>query len=87
LTLNLYRRHKSKCKGQHKQGSFNGEFEERQKGWKKCDCPITVSGVFPGEGFQRKGSAEFEWERARMVAPGVGEGRSAVAGSDTSVHG
>lgn len=67
MPLNLYRRHKRKCKGGHRQDSRNGEFEERRKAWKRCDCPIFASGILQGT-FQRRSTECWEWDAANKVA-------------------
>jgi len=75
MSLNLYRRHfrgEGKCKAGRKPDSRNGEFEERKKTWKQCDCPIFASGVFPpaifpdGK-FHRKSTEKWTWDEARAV--------------------
>lgn len=66
MAKNFYRVHKRSCKAGQKEGARNGEFEERKKGWKRCDCSISVSGVF-GSRFQRKSTGTADWEEARQV--------------------
>lgn len=66
MALHLYRRHRPSCK-LHPAPCRSSEFEERKKGWIKCDCPITASGVFPSGEFSRKSTGEWEWDRARAV--------------------
>lgn len=67
MALHLYRRHKRTCTGEHPEDYRSSELEERKKGWKRCDCPITASGVFPDGKFARKSTNEWEWDRARLV--------------------
>jgi hypothetical protein len=45
VPLALYRRHRSECKGQHPHNLRTSEYDERKKGWKRCECPIFVSGT------------------------------------------
>jgi integrase len=74
--LNLWRRHfrgEGRCHGGHEPDSRNGEFEERKKTWKKCDCPIIASGIWDGRDgrgprFQRKSTERATWDEARAVA-------------------
>jgi integrase len=65
--LNLYRRHRSSCKAGHPHNHRSGEFEERKKGWKRCDCPIVASGAINGE-FARKSTGAWEWDQAKEIA-------------------
>jgi choline dehydrogenase-like flavoprotein len=37
MGLSRYRRHRRDCKTGHPEESRSGEFEERKKGWKRCD--------------------------------------------------
>jgi integrase len=43
------------------------EYDERKKGWKRCECPVFVSGTLQGI-FKRQNTGEWEWDRARVVA-------------------
>jgi hypothetical protein len=38
MSLSLYRRHREDCRAGRAPISRTGEFEERKKGWKRCDC-------------------------------------------------
>ena len=67
MSLNLYRRHRRACKAGREHNSCSGEFEERRKGWKQCDCPIFASGTIQGE-FKRKSTEVWKWDRARSIA-------------------
>jgi site-specific recombinase XerD len=67
MALNLYRRHRLECEAGHPEESRSGEFEERKKGWKRCDCLIFVSGTLQGT-FKRKCTARSDWNEARAVA-------------------
>src|ERR1017187_9360705 len=67
MGLNLYRRHKSACKAGRRHNHCSGEFEERKKGWKSCDCPVFASGTLNGE-FKRKSTEVWKWEDAKSVA-------------------
>jgi hypothetical protein len=40
MALNLYRRHRRDCKAGHPEEHLSSEFDERKKGWRRCDCPI-----------------------------------------------
>ena len=64
--LNLYRRHRLECEAGRPEESRSGEFEERKKSWKKCDCPIFASGTL-GRKFKRKTTSQSTWEQARAV--------------------
>jgi hypothetical protein len=61
MSLNLYRRHRRACKAGREHNSCSGEFEERRKGWKQCDCPIFASGTIQGE-FKRKSTEVWKWD-------------------------
>lgn len=63
---NFYRRHRRDCEGGHPEESFSGEFEERKKGWKRCNCPISVSGTIQRK-FKRKSLGVGDWEVARAL--------------------
>jgi integrase len=65
--LALYRRHRQNCKAGHPRQFANTEYDERKKGWKRCDCNIFVSGSLQGK-FKRTTTGEWEWERAHAVA-------------------
>jgi len=62
--LNLYRRHRRECEAQRPEDSRSGEFEERKKGWRKCDCSIFLSGTLAGK-FRRKHSGRSTWMKPK----------------------
>lgn len=64
MSLNLYRRHRANCKAGHPDRLCSGEFDERRKGWKKCDCFIHASGTLQGK-FSRKSTGQIDWEKAK----------------------
>ena len=55
----LYRRHRRECKGQHLHDQRTSEYEERKKGWKRCECPIFASGTL-GKHFTRYNTGQWE---------------------------
>ena len=65
--LTVYRRHLRTCKSGHKEELRTSEFDERKKGWKRCECPIFASGTLAGKA-QRRNTGQWEWEPARSVA-------------------
>ena len=65
--LNLYRRHRRDCAAGYREESRSGEFEERKKGWKKCECPIFASGSLHGK-FRRTSTAAWDWDEAKATA-------------------
>lgn len=67
MGLNLYRRHRSSCNGGHPHNLRSGEFEERKKGWKRCDCPVVASGTINGK-FGRKSTEVWDWDDAKKIA-------------------
>lgn len=67
MPLHLLRRHRRACKGDHSEDSFSGEFDERKKGWRRCTCPIVVSGILAGRS-KRVSTEHTDWETARAVA-------------------
>src|SRR5579872_6702031 len=75
MALALYRRHRRDCKAGHPEESRTSEYDERKKGWKRCECPIFLSGTLQGC-FKRHNSGRWEWESAKALA-----GQFEVAGS------
>ena len=67
MALNLYRRHRHECDAGHPEESRSGEFEERKKGWRRCNCQIFASGTIAGN-FKRKYTGKTAWDDARAVA-------------------
>ena len=67
MGLALYRRHRRECKAGHQEELRTSEYDERRKGWKRCDCPIVVSGTLARK-FRRQPTGQWEWEPARGVA-------------------
>lgn len=65
--LRLYRRHRKECEAGHPEDSRSGEFEEHRRGWKRCACPVHVSGSLGGK-FKRQSTGQWEWDAAREVA-------------------
>jgi hypothetical protein len=59
--------HRQGCEAGHPEESRSGEFEERKKGWKRCDCHIFASGTIAGN-FKRKYTGKTAWDDARAVA-------------------
>ena len=75
MALNLYRRHGSSCPGGHAQHETSYESDELRRSWKKCDCPIYVSGTL-GRQFKRKNTECRLWDQARaVIAPWEAAGR------------
>jgi len=67
MALALYRRHRRGCKAGHAEQSYSTEFDERKRGWKRCECPIVVSGTLQKR-FNRHSTGEWEWDAARAIA-------------------
>jgi len=67
MPLNLYRRHRLECEGAHPEDFRSGEWEERRRGWKACNCVIHVSGTLGGK-FKRRATGRSTWEDARAYA-------------------
>lgn len=67
MALNLYRRHRQDCSGEHAEDSRSGEFEERSKKWRRCGCSIFVAGTLAGK-FSRRRTGRSTWEEAKAVA-------------------
>ena len=67
MGLALYRRHRRECKAGHQEELRSSEYDERRKGWKRCDCPIVVSGTLARR-FRRHPTGHWEWEPAHAVA-------------------
>jgi hypothetical protein len=84
MALNLYRRHRRECKGRHPEDSSSGEFEERKKGWKRCECPIFASGTLDRT-FRRKSTGQWEWEPAKATTA-IWERAGSWTGSKASQH-
>jgi len=66
MALATYRRHRRDCKAGHPEDSKSVEFEERKRGWKRCDCPIFGSGTL-SRNFRRQSTGQWEWDGARAV--------------------
>jgi hypothetical protein len=66
VPLSLYRRHRRECKGQHPHDQRTSEYEERKKGWKRCECPVFASGTL-GKHFKRYNTGQWEFEAAKAV--------------------
>jgi len=66
--LNLYRRHREegKCAGGHKVNLRSYQGDEGRRGWKKCACPIYVSGTLGGV-FKRRNLEVSDWEQAKLL--------------------
>jgi hypothetical protein len=82
VALHLYRRHRRDCKAGRVEDSLNSEFDERKKGWKRCECPITASGTLAKK-YRRQSTGAWEWESARVVVEGWE--RSGIWGKITSL--
>ena len=87
MALHLYRRHRRDCKASHPEDSRSGEFEERRRGWKKCDCPIFAAGTIEGRR-QRKSTGHWEWDDAKATASpweanGIGQPEAAPLPTST----
>lgn len=67
MPLVLYRRHRRDCKAGHAEDLRTSEYDERKKGWRRCECPILVSGTLAGK-FKRQNTGEWEWDAARPVS-------------------
>jgi len=67
MALTLYRRHRRECKGGHPHQFRSSEFEERKRGWKRCECPIVVAGTL-NKKFLRQSTNKWEWDDARAIA-------------------
>jgi integrase len=64
MALNLYRRHRLECEAGHPEDLRSGEWEERRKGWKRCNCVIHISGTLGGK-FSRRSTGRSTWDEAR----------------------
>ncbi|SPF51041.1 hypothetical protein SBA4_4590004 [Candidatus Sulfopaludibacter sp. SbA4] len=67
MPLALYRRHRRDCKAGHLEESRTSEYDERKKGWRRCECPIFVSGTLQGT-FKRQNTGQWEWDGAKPIA-------------------
>src|ERR1051326_2987626 len=65
--LSLYRRHLRTCSAGHKEEARTSAFEERKKGFKRCECPIFASGTMAGKS-KRQNTGQWEWEPAKLIA-------------------
>lgn len=65
-TLQYHRRHGAGCAGEHPKQTYSDEYQERKKGWKKCQCPITASGSL-GRLASRLATKQTDWEKARQA--------------------
>jgi integrase len=67
MALALYRRHRRDCKAGHPEELRTSEYDERKKGWKRCECPVFVSGSL-AKAFRRQSTGRWEWDAARPIA-------------------
>src|SRR3984885_1976540 len=67
MALSLYRRHRRDCKAEHPEEFRTSEYDERKKGFKRCECHIFVSGTLSGRA-GRKSTGRWEWEEAKSVS-------------------
>lgn len=67
MALSLYRRHRRDCKAANPEDHQSTEFDERKRGWKRCECPIIASGTLNRK-FSRQTTGKWEWDDARAVA-------------------
>jgi integrase len=67
MSLALYRRHRQQCKTGHPHNTRTSEYDERKKGFRRCECPIFASGTLSGT-FKRQNSGHWEWDDAKAVA-------------------
>ncbi|MGB6946126.1 MAG: tyrosine-type recombinase/integrase [Bryobacteraceae bacterium] len=67
MSLALYRRHRRDCKAGHHEELRTSEYDERKKGWARCECPVFVSGSL-SKTFRRQSTGRWQWEEARAVA-------------------
>jgi hypothetical protein len=75
MALTLYRRHRLECEAGHVEDSRSGEWEERRRGWKRCNCLIHLSGTLDDK-FSRKATRVSEWFEARAIADAYEEADS-----------
>jgi hypothetical protein len=70
MGLALYRRHRRECKAGHSEESPAAEYDERKKGFKRCECPIVASGILHSK-FRRQTTGQWEasgsWGKADPV--------------------
>jgi integrase len=83
VALSLYRRHRRNCSAGHPHNSFSTEFEERKRGWKRCECAIVVAGTLQKK-FNRHSTNLWEWDQVRPMVTafeqaGSWDGQSSIA--------
>jgi site-specific recombinase XerD len=66
VSLNLYRRHRRDCTAGHPEDSLSSELEERRKGWRRCECPLTASGTLKKQ-YRRQSTGAWEWDAAKAI--------------------
>jgi hypothetical protein len=67
MALALYRRHRRDCKAHHPEELRTSEYDERKKGYKRCECPIFASGTL-AKRFRRQSTGRWEWAHAKALA-------------------
>ena len=67
MPLALYRRHRRDCRAAHPEDLRTSEFDERKKGFRRCECPIIISGTLQ-KAFRRQSSGRWQWDEARTIA-------------------
>jgi hypothetical protein len=58
----LYRGHRCDCKAAIR----TSKFDERKKGYRRCDYPIFASGTLAGR-FRRQSTGTWEWDTAKAL--------------------
>ena len=84
MALSLYRRHRRDCKASHPEEFRTSEYDERKKGFKRCECPIFVSGTLSGRSLVAKSTGRWEWDEASLSLQRIGEQRGAWDGDSGS---
>jgi integrase len=67
MALTLYRRHRRDCKAGHQEDLHTSEFDERKKGFRRCECPIIISGSLQKK-FKRQSSGRWQWDEAKVIS-------------------
>ena len=71
--LALYRRHRQNCKASHSHNSRSSEYDERKKGWKRCECPIFASGTLDKVAKRQEYRSVGDEDVARLIASKWGD--------------
>jgi len=67
--IKLPSQHRGDCKAGHAEDFLSSEFDERKKGWRRCECAIMASGTLQKR-YKRQSTGRWDWDAARAIVDG-----------------